>query len=237
MVGFVKLAVVAETYSADAARMLEELRREEASANPGDVISHEHRVALSTRALAKAAGVSRDDVELMTLAARYHDIGKLDIPAAILNKPGRFTPEERALVERHAELGAVRLERIPGISPTMVDAARYHHERFDGNGYARLTGEEIPLVARIIAIADVHDALGAKRVYKEPMPEAEVLLAMTSDDDYPALGHRAFDPGLLRTFVGMRLAATGFEATESQMATLQAFADSPAPETEATFRP
>lgn len=237
MVAFAQLAVVSDAYSADAARMLEDLRREEASANPGDVISHEHRVALSTRALAKASGVSRDDVELMTLAARYHDIGKLDVPAEILNKPGRFTPEERALVERHAEFGARRLERIPGISPTMVDAARYHHERFDGNGYAGLTGEAIPLVARIIAIADVHDALAAKRVYKEPMPEAEVLLAMTSDEAFPALGHRAFDPGLLRTFVGLRLASSGFEATEAQLADLRAFVDSPAPDASATWRP
>lgn len=230
MPAFANLVVVSEEHAADASRMLEEYRREEALANPSDVVGHESRVARTTNTLAMAAGVPKAEVQLMTLAARFHDIGKLDVPAEILGKPGRFTPEERAEVERHAEYGARRLERIPGISPTMVDAARYHHERYDGHGYVGLAGEDIPLVARIVAIADVHDALTAKRVYKDAIPEAEVLLSMSSDAPFPALGADAFDPALLRTFVTLRLADPAFSATDDQRRDLEAFSLSIAPD-------
>lgn len=194
---------------------LEALRRIEASASvDGDLIGHEDRVAFTTRALARAHGIDRPTVERMTVAARYHDIGKLKVDPAVLRKPGRFVPEERREMERHAAFGHQVLSGIDGVDPMMLDAARYHHERFDGHGYEKLSGEDIPLVARVIAVADVHDALMSKRCYKEARPETDVLSTMTADVRWPDLGRDAFDPVLLREFVAMRLADPEFNAAE-----------------------
>lgn len=227
---------------------LEILRRMELAASvEGDLVGHEDRVARTTRSLAREAGLDREDVDRMTVSARYHDIGKLRISPDILRKPGALSPDERASMERHAELGAAALGKIQGIDPMMVDAALYHHERFDGNGYAGLAGEEIPLVARVVAIADVHDALVQKRSYKPARPEAEVLAMMTADERWPSMGRDAFDPGLLRKFVAMRLADPDFQAAEDVRLShlsylgakvedvrpaLAAFASSPVPEPE-----
>ena len=219
---------------------LRELRdREVAASVDGDLIGHEDRVARSTRDLALRAGIDQAEVERMTVAARYHDIGKLRIDPAILRKPGFLTPAEREAMERHAEYGAETLAAVAGIDPMMVEAARHHHERYDGRGYGGLSGEGIPLVARIVAIADVHDALKEKRCYKPAKPEAEVLAIMCSEDAYPALGRDAFDPELLRAFVAMRLEDPDFHAREDRRLAesgmpdvrpaLAAFAQSPVP--------
>ena len=238
MAPFAKFAVVEEAYAADAARMLEEMRAEEALANPdGMVVGHQCRVAMLSRGIARASGMDREGIELVTLAARYHDIGKLDVDPAILNKKGRFTPEERLAVSMHSELGARRLESIPGISKVMVDAARYHHERYDGEGTCRLAAEEIPEVARILAIADVYDAMVSERVYKPGHPADETLLLMTSPAEYPDLGAAAFDPRLLRAFVRLRLDDPAFVASDGNRAALEEFAASPLPDARDLPRP
>lgn len=199
------------------ADVLQDLRLREVEASvDGDLVGHEDRVARTTRALAARAGVGSADIERMTVAARYHDIGKLRVETAVLRKPGMFTPEERGAMERHAEYGADTLSAIPGIDPMMVEAARYHHERWDGRGYEGLSGDDIPYVARIVSIADVHDALVQKRCYKPARPEAEVLAAMASEAEYPAIGRAAFDPELLRAFVAMRLEDPEFNAREDR---------------------
>ena len=96
-----------------------------------------------------------------------HDIGKIGIPDSVLNKPGRLTDEEYAVMKSHVTKGAEILKGITSIAH-IVEGARYHHERYDGSGYAEgLKGEEIPLSARIIGIADAFDAMTANRVYRK----------------------------------------------------------------------
>ena len=96
----------------------------------------------------------------------------------------------------------------------MLDVAKYHHERYgDEHGYFGVAGENIPYAARIVAVADVHEALTAKREYKPPMPEGDALSMMTAKTEAPALGRAAFDPFLLRRFVAMRLRDPSLDAT------------------------
>lgn len=107
-------------------------------------------------------------------AAPLHDFGKIGIPDIILNKPGKFTPEEYEVMKQHAAKGAVIVERILQNSEDelfkkiAVNVAHFHHEKWDGNGYpTKISGEQIPFEARVMALADVFDALVSKRVYKE----------------------------------------------------------------------
>ncbi len=160
---------------------------------------HVERIAVMFRRLALAAGLSPEDAERMGHAAILHDVGKIAIPDAILHKPGRFTPEERGIMERHAEAGAAMLAGSP--SRLMQDAeviALSHHERWDGGGYPRgLAGEQIPLAGRICAVCDVFDALVSKRVYKGAMSLDEAVEILVGDRG------THFDPELVDLFVPM----------------------------------
>jgi hypothetical protein len=133
----------------------------------------------------------------MSHAAPLHDVGKVAIPDAILLKPGALTPEERAIVETHAEEGH-RLLR--GSSSSILDLAASialsHHEKWDGSGYPRgLAGEEIPVEGRIVAIADVFDALTSDRVYRKAFAVEKAVEMMLADRG------RHFDPVLLDAFM------------------------------------
>lgn len=135
-------------------------------------------------------------------AAPLHDIGKAALADGILNKPGPLTAAERAEMQTHTTIGATTLRAVAdehpfaiGFLQTAIDIARSHHERWDGTGYPdRLSGESIPLAARILAICDVYDALRAKRVYKPGMTHEEAVGVMTGASP----GH--FDPGLMTAF-------------------------------------
>ena len=117
--------------------------------------------------------ISPKDIPLVCNASALHDIGKIVIPEEILNKPGRLTEEEIAVMKTHSEEGAKILERIPMLEDepllrTAYQICRWHHERYDGRGYPDgLKGDEIPIVAQIVALADVYDALTSKRAYKK----------------------------------------------------------------------
>lgn len=197
------------------------LQREGASIP--DVRDHANRVAATSVSIARFLGMGEAEVASLHLAARLHDVGKMFTPTAILRKPAGFTPEERAIMEKHADSGADLLSQVKGIPAEAVATARYHHERYDGLGYHQLAGESIPFFARIVAVADVHDALVSPRDYKPAMPEEKVLTLMTEDHHGQGLGRRAFDPVLLRAFVGMRLEAVGATFTSSGRANLEAF--------------
>jgi len=112
-------------------------------------------------------GLARIDMERLYSAAMFHDIGKAKVPLAVLDKPGRLDDQERALIETHPVAGYDALKGACGISPEILDAVRHHHEYLDGSGYPdRLMGEEIPLGARIIRVADAFEAMTANRPYR-----------------------------------------------------------------------
>ena len=129
-------------------------------------------------------GFGAQDMERLGLAAMLHDIGKANIPLAVLDKPGRLNDEERRLIETHPELGFEALDNTPGISDDILDAVRHHHEYLDGSGYPdRLCGESISDLTRIITISDIFAALIERRSYKPTMPREKAFKVLTSMHD------------------------------------------------------
>lgn len=197
-----------------------------------DVLAHETRVAGVSEKIGTIIGMDAAEIAILSFAARLHDVGKMLIPTSILRKPGRLDAEERAIVETHAKKGAEMLACVPGMSQDAIDVAMHHHERYDGFGYHGLSGEDIPFKARIVAIADVYDALSAKRDYKDAMLEGQVLSLMTADAaSGRVLGRRAFDPVLLRFFVQSRLMDADADIGNQYRDDLEAYAYS-APESD-----
>jgi diguanylate cyclase (GGDEF)-like protein/putative nucleotidyltransferase with HDIG domain len=136
---------------------------------------HSRRVQQLALAIGRQLGLSQAELDLLGHAALFHDIGKLAIPDAILLKPASLTPDEWTLMQRHAEEGARIIDRL-GFLNDAVPAIRHHHERFDGTGYPdRLCGEEIPLGARIIHVADALDSMLTTRIYRAARPAADAL--------------------------------------------------------------
>jgi putative two-component system response regulator len=140
---------------------------------------HVFRVGTMSSEVAKAFGMDKQTCGLIEVAARWHDIGKGVIPVAILNKPGRFTPDERTIMETHAAEGARLIREMTTGGAQMhiaEEIAHFHHEKYDGTGYPnRLKGNQIPLSARITALADVFDALTHRRCYKEAWTITDAL--------------------------------------------------------------
>jgi hypothetical protein len=162
-----------------------------------DTGAHIERIGRFSTLLAEAVGMSPEFCRRISHAAPLHDVGKVAIPDAILLKPGSLTPEERAIVETHAEEGH-RLLR--GSSSSILDMgatiALAHHERWDGDGYPRgLERESIPIEGRIVAIADVFDALTSHRVYRDAFSVEQAVEMMLEESD------RHFDPVLLQAFM------------------------------------
>lgn len=159
---------------------------------------HIKRMSHYSKLLASLCGLNEEECELVLYAAPLHDIGKVGIPDKILLKPGKFEGNEFEIMKQHTLLGAKILEgteQYPVLKAGQIIACE-HHEKWDGSGYPRgIKGEEIHLYARIIAIADVFDALSSKRVYKEAMPLEKVLSIMKKD----AGTH--FDPNLIELFL------------------------------------
>jgi putative nucleotidyltransferase with HDIG domain len=124
------------------------------------------------RAILAEMSLNGPEVDLIVSAARVHDIGKIAIPDAVLNKPAPLTPEERTLMESHAERGAEVLRRYKDFARG-VEIVLHHHEAWDGSGYPhRLKGTEIPFGARVMAVADSYDAMTSDRPYRRGMPVA-----------------------------------------------------------------
>lgn len=138
---------------------------------------HTRRVGRIAGCLAEAIGVDRTDVELITRAAPLHDVGKIGVPDQILLKPGKLSPDEFEVMKRHSSIGATILAGgRSAVIRIAAEIAHHHHERWDGGGYpAGLTGDSIPLSARIVALADVFDALSHSRPYRPAWPLQEVL--------------------------------------------------------------
>jgi two-component system, response regulator RpfG len=162
-----------------------------------DTGEHLLRMARYSALLARCVGLDDAKVHLVSMAAPLHDLGKIAIPDNILLAPRRLTPEELAIMRTHSMRGYEMLSGSRADSMQMSAAiARHHHERYDGKGYPDgLAGEDIPLWARIVAIADVFDALMSKRPYKAAWNFAEVLDWMRSESG------KHFDPVLLDAFL------------------------------------
>jgi diguanylate cyclase (GGDEF)-like protein/putative nucleotidyltransferase with HDIG domain len=136
---------------------------------------HSRRVQQLSLAIGRELGLSQAELDLLGHAALFHDIGKLAIPDAILLKPGDLTTDEWSLMQRHADEGARIIDRL-GFLQDAVPAIRHHHERFDGKGYPDgLAGEEIPLGARIIHVADALDSMLTTRIYRAARPVEEAV--------------------------------------------------------------
>ncbi|TMK79167.1 MAG: diguanylate cyclase [Actinobacteria bacterium] len=136
---------------------------------------HSRRVQQLALAIGRELGLSQAELDLLGHAALFHDIGKLAVPDAILLKPAVLTDEEWALMQRHSDEGARIIDRL-GFLNDAVPAIRHHHERFDGTGYPDgLKGEEIPLGARIIHVADALDSMLTTRIYRAARPAMEAM--------------------------------------------------------------
>ncbi|MGH3132893.1 MAG: HD-GYP domain-containing protein, partial [Gaiellaceae bacterium] len=161
---------------------------------------HAERVRAYASSLGRELGLAADDLDRLNWAALLHDIGKLEVSAEILNKPGKPTEEEWEKLRLHPLYGETLVEPLREWLGSWTGAVGYHHERWDGKGYPRgVAGEEIPLAGRIVAIADVFDVITSTRSYKE---------AMSATDARSEIGRCSgtqFDPRLVRAFVNMSL--------------------------------
>jgi putative nucleotidyltransferase with HDIG domain len=149
---------------------------------------HSEAVATYARAIAERLGLSEEDQQLAFLCGLVHDVGKVGLPAGLLEKPGPLTLEERRQMEQHAAIGERILTNVEDYEE-IAQVVRHHHERVDGHGYPDgLTGDEIPILSRIIAVADAFDAMTSDRPYRDSMPQraARVRLAQAAGTQFDA---------------------------------------------------
>lgn len=156
---------------------------------------HSHRVTHYSLAIAEKLGVTGQEFEDLRRAAVFHDLGKIAIRDAVLNKPGKLTAEEFGEIVLHPETAVRILEMIPPFKP-LLPAIRHHHERFDGRGYpARLSGDKIPFASRIMAIADTFDAMTSTRAYRKALPVSDAI------DEIRRCSGTQFDPDIVPVFL------------------------------------
>ncbi|HVO99888.1 MAG TPA: HD-GYP domain-containing protein [Bryobacteraceae bacterium] len=163
---------------------------------------HSLRVAAYSHALALAMGLSDEEAETIRIAARLHDIGKIGIPDAVLQKPGALTPEECGLIKLHPQIGRRILERV-GRFDRLLPVVELHHENHDGTGYPYgLSGSKVPLAARIVHVADSFDAMTTTRSYRAALPIRSAVHEIERN------AGRMFDPVAAKTF--LRLLGEGY---------------------------
>jgi putative two-component system response regulator len=156
---------------------------------------HAERVTAYALAIAERAGLDTHAKETLRQGGLLHDVGKICVPDAILDKPGRLTAEEVAIIQRHPEQGVTIVQPLHSMKE-VIPLIRWHHERRDGRGYPDgLRGDEIPLLVRMLSVADVYDALSSKRPYREAIPDRECLEILRENASNGGL-----DPELVRLF-------------------------------------
>ena len=177
-----------------------------------ETANHVVRVAEYSYILAKAYGLDERESTILKQASPLHDIGKVGIPDAVLNKPSRFSDEEREIMNAHAKMGYDMFINLSGdIYQAAAHVSHEHHEKFDGSGYPRgLKGEAIHIYGRITAVADVFDALGSDRVYKKAWNDEKIFILFKEERG------KHFDPKLIDIF---------FENREAFLAIRDTFKD------------
>jgi len=200
----VRTTLLEESYH-DAIHMLGEAGHH----NDNDTGSHIWRMAAYSRALAGARGWNADACDRIELAAPMHDTGKIGIPDSVLKKPGTLDVAEREIMKTHSKMGYDILSRSQApVFQMAAEIALRHHERWDGGGYPDgLAGDSIPEVARIVAIADVYDALSMKRPYKDAWPFERVMTTMLESSG----SH--FEPRLVEKFLSILPRILDIQAT------------------------
>ncbi|MGB1238712.1 MAG: HD-GYP domain-containing protein [Pseudomonadales bacterium] len=161
-----------------------------------ETYNHVRRVAEYSKLFGLKLGMTEEEAEMLKIASPMHDIGKVGIPDAILNKPGKLTNEEFEVMKTHATLGyeMLKISERPLLKAAAI-IAHEHHEKYDGTGYPRkLKGEEIHIYGRITSIADVFDALGSKRCYKDAWDDERIYALFREQSG------KQFDPKLLEIF-------------------------------------
>jgi putative nucleotidyltransferase with HDIG domain len=156
---------------------------------------HSAAVAIYARDIAERMGLTQDEQDLVHLCGLVHDIGKIGLPAGLLEKPGPLTLEERRQMEQHSEIGERILRNVDDYSE-IADVVRAHHERIDGMGYPDgVPGDEIPLLARIIGVADAYDAMTSDRPYRDALPSrvARMRLAQAVGTQFDTAVVAAFE--------------------------------------------
>ena len=173
---------------------------------------HSYRVAEYAALIAKELGWSQDEITNLKHAAHLHDIGKIGIPDSVLNKPTQLTEDEDNLLKKHTIIGAEILKDVTLI-PHVVEVTRNHHEHYDGSGYPDgLAGTEIPIYARIIAVADCYDAMNSRRIYRNALSQDEIYEEILKNKG------TQFDPEIADIFLTL--------LTENQIPDLDDFSES-----------
>ena len=162
---------------------------------------HSERVGLLASQLAQAGGMSADTAEQYRISGLVHDVGKIGIPEAVLRKKGQLTPQEFEQIKRHPVIGYEILKDIPPMAE-ILPGVLYHHERWDGSGYPEgLAGEDIPLIGRVLNVADSFDAMSSTRSYRPALNRITVL------NEFERCGGTHFDPAIIALLDGIDLSA------------------------------
>ena len=168
---------------------------------------HSERVRAYTDMIADEMNLPAEEASKLRWASLLHDVGKIFVPSEILNKPGRPTREEWEVLKSHTWKGDELIDPLRGFLGSYSTTIRNHHERWDGDGYPdRLAGKEIPLGARIVAVADAYDVMTSARSYKEPRPAKEARAEIA------ACAGGQFDPAVARAFLNIGLGRLRFAA-------------------------
>jgi HD-GYP domain-containing protein (c-di-GMP phosphodiesterase class II) len=161
---------------------------------------HSERVTAYALKLGEAVGMPEEELKILRISGLLHDVGKIGVPDHVLKKPGRLTDEERETMETHPVIGEIICRRAAGLEP-YLPGIRWHHERWDGNGYPDgLAQTKTPLMARVLAVADTFDAMTSDRPYRRGMPWMVAL------EEIRQSAGSQLDPDLAETFYQIFLA-------------------------------